>query len=99
MGIVFVPYMMQEIEDPRELRVSMNLMWLVQGVFRLPIYIAGGIITQQYILTALSVIPFMLVAQDAGRRIHNRIHPEHFHRLILCFLALLVLARLTSEWL
>lgn len=68
------------------------------GISRLPIYIINKVITTEYLVMALIVIPFMLGAQILGRFVYNKIHPDHFQRLMLAFLTLLAFARLISEW-
>ena len=98
LGIVYVPLSMQEIPEPAELRVSLNLMWLLLGLVRLPIYLMNGVVTREYFLMGLAVIPVMFGAMLIGRRVNNRIRPEQFHKLALIFLSVLAVARILSEW-
>lgn len=97
LGIIFVPIIMQQIDEPAELRVSLNLMWLYQGLLRLPIYLYNGVISGPYVVMGLAVIPVLILSQYLGRRVYKGIHPEQFNRLARSFLMLLVSARLASE--
>ena len=97
LGIVFVPIILQEITDPKELRVSLNFLWCILGVFRLPMYIANGVIVPEYAYMSLYIIPIIMITQYFGKILHKTISPEKFHTYAQIFLIMLISARLIKE--
>ncbi len=97
LGVSFVPIMIGQFEDPVEFRVSLNLLWVLIGVFRIPIYMVQGIVVPEHFLIGLTLIPVMIVSKSVGRMLYNRMELGQFQRWVQIFLGLVVLVRLITE--
>lgn len=93
-GILFVPLVMGHLEDPREFRTSMNAVWLLLGVIRVPIYVAAGLVTDEVLVGTLWTVPAILLSLGVGSRIARRIDPTLFRRAGFVFLGILAVLRL-----
>ena len=73
--------------DPQVFRSTLNMVFLVSGVYGLVLFAAFGEIAQSDIWTATALIPSMVVGIYAGRFIRNRIDHARFRLLVLVLLA------------
>jgi uncharacterized protein len=82
--------------DPKVFRSTLNMVFLVSGIYGLVLFAAFGEITLSDIWISLALLPSMIVGVYAGRFIRNRVDPDRFRLLVLVLLALAGLSSLYS---
>jgi uncharacterized membrane protein YfcA len=82
--------------DPQVFRSTLNMVFLVSGIYGLVLFAAFGEITLSDIWISLALLPSMIVGVYAGRFIRNRVDPDRFRLLVLILLALAGLSSLYS---
>lgn len=79
--------------DPKVFRSTLNMVFLISGLYGLVLFAVFGEITLADVWIAAALLPSMVVGVYAGRYIRNRVNPDRFRRLVL---ALLFVAGLSS---
>ena len=82
--------------DPQVFRSTLNMVFLVSGVYGLVLFAVFGEIAMSDIWIALALLPSMIVGVYAGRFIRNRVNPDRFRLLVLVLLAAAGLSSLYS---
>ena len=82
--------------DPKVFRSTLNMVFLVSGIYGLVLFAAFGEIALSDIWISLALLPSMIVGVYAGRFIRNRVDPDRFRLLVLMLLALAGLSSLYS---
>ncbi len=82
--------------DPQVFRSTLNMVFLVSGIYGLVLFAAFGEISLANIWTSVALLPSMITGVYAGRYIRNRVEPERFRLLVLILLALAGLSSLYS---
>jgi uncharacterized membrane protein YfcA len=82
--------------DPQVFRSTLNIVFLVSGVYGLVLFAAFGEIALADCWIALALLPSMIVGVYAGRFIRNRVDPDRFRLLVLVLLAVAGLSSLYS---
>lgn len=95
LGILFVPLVMQRIEEPDRLRVSLNFLWFCLGTARIPLYLLSGLITSNVLLLSAASIPAILIALFAGSAISSRIDAKRYRSGVLLLLAMIASLRIS----
>lgn len=74
--------------DPKVFRSTLNMVFLVSGVYGLILFGAFGEIAFSDVWIAAALIPSMIVGVYAGRIIRSRVDPNRFRILVLVLLTL-----------
>ena len=82
--------------DPQVFRSTLNMVFLVSGIYGLVLFAAFGEISLSDIWISLALLPSMIAGVYAGRFIRNRVDPDRFRLLVLILLALAGLSSLYS---
>ncbi|MEY4656927.1 MAG: hypothetical protein RL073_1154 [Actinomycetota bacterium] len=82
--------------DPQVFRSTLNMVFLISGVYGLVLFAAFGEIALSDVWIALALLPSMIVGVYAGRFIRNRVDPDRFRLLVLVLLAVAGLSSLYS---
>ena len=82
--------------DPQVFRSTLNMVFLVSGIYGLVLFAVFGEIALSDIWISLALLPSMIVGVYAGRFIRNRVDPDRFRLLVLVLLALAGLSSLYS---
>ena len=82
--------------DPQVFRSTLNMVFLVSGIYGLVLFAVFGEIALSDIWISLALLPSMIVGVYAGRFIRNRVDPDRFRILVLVLLALAGLSSLYS---
>lgn len=82
--------------DPQVFRSTLNMVFLVSGIYGLVLFAAFGEIALSDIWISLALLPSMIVGVYAGRFIRNRVDSDRFRLLVLMLLALAGLSSLYS---
>jgi uncharacterized membrane protein YfcA len=82
--------------DPQVFRSTLNMVFLVSGIYGLVLFAAFGEIALSDIWISLALLPSMIVGVYAGRFIRNRVDSNRFRLLVLMLLALAGLSSLYS---
>lgn len=97
LAALFVPVVMRRVREPRHLRVTLNLLWILLAAVRFPIYLSQGMIAGPQVITGLVALPAVLLALFLGRKVARKFTPDSFRRWALAFLTILAAVRLTTE--
>lgn len=87
-GAMLAAYVSRTTDNVREFRANICLVFLIENVFRVGIYIYTGIIDFTAVKTAVCVIPFMLLGMFVGVMI-SRHTSEKMVKKIIIFLLIL----------
>ena len=96
LGIAYVPLIMQKISDPKELRVSLNFLWIFTDFFMIPIFLLNNVITPTQLQNGFKLIPIVLLAMFLGRKLHSFFKPRAYRKAmngaigIICFIRLIL---------
>ena len=82
--------------DPKVFRSTLNMVFLVSGVYGLVLFAAFGEIALSDVWIAIALLPSMIVGVYVGRFVRNRVDPDRFRFLVLVLLALAGLSSLYS---
>lgn len=82
--------------DPQVFRSTLNMVFLVSGIYGLVLFAAFGEIALSEIWISLALLPSMIAGVYAGRLIRSRVDPVRFRMLVLILLALAGLSSLYS---
>lgn len=82
--------------DPQVFRSTLNMVFLVSGVYGLVLFAAFGEIALSDVWIALALLPSMIVGVYVGRFIRNRVDHDRFRLLVLVLLAVAGLSSLYS---
>lgn len=82
--------------DPQVFRSTLNMVFLVSGIYGLVLFAAFGEIALSEISISLALLPSMIAGVYAGRLIRSRVDPDRFRMLVLILLALAGLSSLYS---
>ena len=82
--------------DPQVFRSTLNMVFLVSGIYGLVLFAAFGEIAMSEIWISLALLPSMIAGVYAGRLIRSRVDPDRFRMLVLILLALAGLSSLYS---
>ena len=82
--------------DPQVFRSTLNMVFLVSGIYGLVLFAAFGEIALSDIWISLALLPSMIAGVYGGRFIRNRVDPDRFRLLVLVLLALAGLSSLYS---
>ena len=82
--------------DPHVFRSTLNMVFLVSGIYGSVLFAAFGEIALSDIWISLALLPSMIVGVYAGRFIRNRVDPDRFRLLVLILLTLAGLSSLYS---
>jgi uncharacterized membrane protein YfcA len=82
--------------DPQVFRSTLNMVFLVSGIYGLVLFAVFGEIALSEIWISLALLPSMIAGVYAGRLIRSRVDPDRFRMLVLILLALAGLSSLYS---
>jgi uncharacterized membrane protein YfcA len=82
--------------DPQVFRSTLNMVFLISGIYGLVLFGAFGEIALSDIWISVALLPSMIVGVYVGRFIRNRVDPDRFRLLVLILLALAGLSSLYS---
>lgn len=74
--------------DPKVFRSTLNMVFLVSGVYGLMLFAAFGEIALADVWIAAALLPSMVVGVYVGRFIRNQVEPDRFRLLVLVLLTL-----------
>lgn len=80
---------------PHVFRSTLNMIFLISGIYGLVLFAAFGEIFRSDLLLALISLPSMAIGVNIGRKVRLRIHPDRFRIVVL---VLLTLAGLSSMY-
>ncbi|MDO4740119.1 MAG: sulfite exporter TauE/SafE family protein [Eubacteriales bacterium] len=87
-GALMTAYMSRTTETSGEFRGNICMVFLLNDLTRLVLYIATGVLTQEILLTVLKLAPFMLLGLAAGNLLADRINEQAVKRTITLLLIL-----------
>jgi uncharacterized membrane protein YfcA len=73
--------------DPKVFRSTLNMVFLVSGVYGLVLFTAFGEIALSDVWIAVALLPSMIIGVYVGRFIRHRVDPNRFRILVLVLLA------------
>lgn len=82
--------------DPKVFRSTLNMVFLISGLYGLVLFAVFGEIALADVWIAAALLPSMVVGVYAGRYIRNRVNPDRFRRLVLVLLFVAGLSSLYS---
>ena len=74
--------------EPQVFRATLNMIFLVSGVYGLVLFAAFGEIATSDLWLAAAVLPSMVIGVSIGRFIRNRVDPNRFRIAVLVLLTL-----------
>jgi uncharacterized membrane protein YfcA len=74
--------------EPQVFRATLNMIFLVSGVYGLVLFAAFGEIATSDLWLAAAVLPSMVIGVSMGRFIRNRVDPNRFRISVLVLLTL-----------
>ena len=74
--------------EPQVFRATLNMIFLVSGVYGLVLFAAFGEIATSDLWLAAAVLPSMVIGVSMGRFIRNRVDPNRFRIAVLVLLTL-----------
>ena len=72
--------------EPQVFRATLNMIFLVSGVYGLVLFAAFGEIATSDLWLAAAVLPSMVIGVSIGRFIRNRVDPDRFRIAVLVML-------------
>lgn len=86
-GPAYILYLSRRLRDKSALRASFSWLFLIDGSFRLSLFVLTGLLFKAKTLQAilLGIIP-MLIGLKLGQRTHLQLPQKHSHRLLGCLL-------------
>jgi len=72
--------------EPQVFRATLNMIFLVSGVYGLVLFAAFGEIATSDLWLAAAVLPSMVIGVSIGRFIRNRVDPDRFRIAVLVLL-------------
>ena len=82
--------------DPQIFRSTLNMVFLISGIYGLALFAAFGEIAPSDIWISVALLPSMIVGVYAGRFIRHRVDPNRFRLLVLILLGFAGLSSLYS---
>ncbi len=82
LGVFFIPIIGSELGKQRSFRASLGFLWTITAIFRIPLYLANGVLTSEGMRTSLMAAPFLLGAILIGYFIHRLIPESHYKRYV-----------------
>jgi len=80
---------------PHVFRSTLNMIFLISGIYGLILFAAFGEIFQSDLFLALVSLPSMAIGVNIGRKVRLRVHPDRFRMVVL---VLLTFAGLSSMY-
>jgi hypothetical protein len=74
--------------EPHVFRSTLNMIFLISGLYGLLLFAIFGEIGMADLLLALSVLPSMVAGVTVGKIVRNRVHPDRFRIAVLVLLAI-----------
>ena len=71
---------------PHVFRSTLNMIFLISGIYGLILFAAFGEIFQSDLLLALVSLPSMAIGVNIGRKVRLRVHPDRFRMVVLVLL-------------
>ena len=72
---------------PHVFRSTLNMIFLISGIYGLVLFAAFGEIFQSDLFLALLSLPSMAIGVNIGRKVRLRVHPDRFRVVVLVLLA------------
>lgn len=72
---------------PHVFRSTLNMIFLISGIYGLFLFAAFGEIFQSDLFLALASLPSMVIGVNIGRKVRLRVHPDRFRVVVLVLLA------------
>jgi uncharacterized membrane protein YfcA len=72
--------------DPQVFRATLNMIFLVSGVYGLVLFAVFGEIAVNDLWVAAAMLPGMVIGVSIGKWIRNRVDPERFRFVVLVLL-------------
>lgn len=93
-AILYVPALLETIDDKSAARSTMALLWIGLALVRLPILLARGMLPSGLLVTGAIAVPFLVGGIIAGYALHRKLSGHDFRRaagVLLVIVGLLVL--------
>lgn len=87
-GPLAILYTARALEDKKQFRATLCLLWTTLNIILVATYLIEGAITPAMGLNMLELLPFMLLGILAGEKIHRHVNAQTFTLLI--FISLLI---------
>ena len=72
---------------PHVFRSTLNMIFLISGIYGLILFAAFGEIFESDLFLALVSLPSMAIGVNIGRKVRLRVHPDRFRMVVLVLLA------------
>ena len=72
--------------EPQVFRATLNMIFLVSGVYGLVLFAVFGEIATSDLLVAAAVLPSMMIGVSIGKFVRNRVDPDRFRIAVLVLL-------------
>ena len=85
-GALLAAYVSRITETNGAFKANISVVFLAENVFRFALYAALGILNQAALITAVKLMPFMLVSLFAGIAVSKKIDDRRIRKLVLLLL-------------
>ena len=85
-GALLAAYVSRITETNGAFKANISVVFLAENVFRFALYAALGILNQAALVTAVKLMPFMLVSLFAGIAVSKKIDDRRIRKLVLLLL-------------
>lgn len=85
-GALLAAYISRITETNGAFKANISVVFLAENVFRFALYAALGILNQAALITAVKLMPFMLVSLFAGIAVSKKIDDRRIRKLVLLLL-------------
>ena len=85
-GALLAAYVSRITETNGAFKANISVVFLAENVFRVALYAALGILNQAALITAVKLMPFMLVSLFAGIAVCKKIDDRRIRKLVLLLL-------------
>lgn len=85
-GALLAAYVSRITETNGAFKANISVVFLAENVFRFALYTALGILNQAALITAVKLMPFMLVSLFAGIAVSKKIDDRRIRKLVLLLL-------------
>ena len=85
-GALLAAYVSRITETNGAFKANISVVFLAENVFRFALYAALGLLNQAALITAVKLMPFMLVSLFAGIAVSKKIDDRRIRKLVLLLL-------------
>lgn len=85
-GALLAAYVSRITETNGAFKANISVVFLAENVFRFALYAALGILNQAALITAVKLMPLMLVSLFAGIAVSKKIDDRRIRKLVLLLL-------------